>query len=57
MPDVGGHVISREFSRDVQLKYTQTGCDFIARTWIMPHKFIGDFLLNMVFKVNLNKIK
>ena len=35
MPDVGGHVISREFSRDVQLNHTHAICDFTVRVVIM----------------------
>ena len=37
MPDVGGHVISREFSRDVQLYNMHAVCDFTAQAWIMVH--------------------
>ena len=63
MPDVGGHVISREFSRDVQLYNTHAVCDFTARAWIMLHSPHGIFcinssvifLLKIVFSVNSKK--
>ena len=57
MADVGGqHVISREFSNNVQLYNAHAVCDFTARAWIrlryrhcnFLHKFIALFSLNTV---------
>ena len=37
MPDVGGHVISREFSKDAQLYNMLAVCNFTARACLMLH--------------------
>ena len=63
MPDVGGHAISREFSKDAQLHNMHAVCNFIAQAWIMlhsPHDIffcinssVIFFLLNTVFKYSI----
>ena len=65
MPDVGGHVISREFSRDSQLNNTHAVCNFTGTSMdnaaLSSGKFscINSYVIfyQVVFNVNLNKIK